>query len=510
MTEQVLDLRRVIASLRRRWPLLVGLIAVGLVSAFAMSILQPPTFVARSTVLLPPGRVDSQGRALRNMITESQLATSAEILERAGKALRPPAGVAVLLRRVRARPLSTDILEVQAKGRTSRAAVLMADAVAKEYVAYANGATSDLVDTSVAVLEAQASELDQRIRGLDADIARNTAAAASLVQRSPEALRLDALIDSLRSAQVDAGRQLSTLQTRLAESRLQAELTRRGTRLLGSTSNAEGPSVTSRLRTTASGGLIGILAGATVVLLAEYRDRRLRNRDQIAESAAAPVLASLQVPRDGNIESCAAALERWEPSVVENIALRQAFTDLGVADADPPADVVVVTLPGDRAAVLLAAKLAAFAATAATRTDLIVATQHATVEALRSACRMKARPRPYLRLHAGVTDVTPEDLGWAELTVTVATADASPLAVPTWARRRTTALGVSAGFATAETVASTALACLDAGHPITGILVANPDPSDHTIGRLHLPSPARGILSKELTVNTAGDEVQAR
>ncbi len=510
MTEQVLDLRRVIASLRRRWLLLLGLTAVGVVCGLAMSVLQAPRFVARSTVLLPPGRLDAQGRPLRDMNTESHLASSAEILDRAGKALRPPVGAAVLLSRVRARPLSADILEVQAEARTPGAAVLTAETVAKEYVAFANGATSEQVDASVAVLEAQAAELDQRIRRLHDEVARNTAAAAALDQRSPEALRQSALINSLRSAQVDAARQLSTLQTRLAESRLEAELSRRGTRLLGSTSDADGPSLTARLRTTASGGLVGILAGAIVVLFAEFRDRRLRNRDEIAEAAAAPVLASLHVPRDGNLESCAAVLERWEPSVVENIALRQAFTDIGLAGADPPAGIVVVTLPGDRAAVLLASKLATFAATVGTTTDLVVATQHPTVTDLRSACRREARPRPHLRVHAAVTDITPEDLRCAELAITVAVSDASPLAAPTWGRRTMTVLAVSSGFATPETLASTALACVDAGYPIIGILVANPDSSDHTTGRLRLPSLESRILSKELEVDARGHEVSAR
>ena len=51
-------------------------------------------------------------------------------------------------------------------------------------------------------------------------------------------------------------------------------------------------------------------------------------------------------------------------------------------------------------------------------------------------------------------------------------------------RATATVLGVSAGAATAEQLARVAASAAADGRDIAGILVADPDPADHTTGRL--------------------------
>ena len=51
-------------------------------------------------------------------------------------------------------------------------------------------------------------------------------------------------------------------------------------------------------------------------------------------------------------------------------------------------------------------------------------------------------------------------------------------------RTTATVLGVSAGAATAEQLARVAASAAADGRDIAGILVADPDPADHTTGRL--------------------------
>ncbi len=492
MTEESLDLRRTLAVLRRRSLAVLALFAVGLTCGVAAILLQPLRYVARSGVLLPPSAQDAQGRPLRNIETQVSIAGSAEILGRAGRALRPPASPTALRRRVDVRAVSVDILEIRAEAATPRDAALLANAIANEYVAYSSDASSDLAGTSVALLQDQAARLEERIRQLDADIADNTARLARLNPLSPEAARQAVLLDSLRVSQVDASRQLSSINSRIADARLEAELTRRGLRVLEPATRPRHPSRPRLVLSAGVGGTAGLLAGAVLALVLERGDHRLRRRDEIADAVGAPVLASLAVGPRKRVKEYGDLLTRWLPSAVETLAMRQAFARMGVADEEPPTNVIVVTLPGDRAALSLAVELAASAVSFGTPTALVVATAHAAVRELRSACAVVTRgdgeARPHLWVYGAIAGVEASDLARVELTVTIVVADDGPSALPVWGRQTYTALAVSSGFATAETLASTALAWLDSGHPVGGILVANPEPADPTIGQLGLTS----------------------
>lgn len=488
MTEQVLDLRRSLRALRRRWWLLLLFLAGGTASGLIFSMVQGPGYVAGSAVLLPPARLDAEGKPLRDIETESHVASSAEVLDRAGRALTPPAGVEELRRRVAVQPLSVDILEVRAEGPSPGDAELLAQSVAEEYIAYANSEASEQADTSIEVFQQQRAELEGEIAQLDDEIASARAELEAQEPGSSGAVRQSALIESLRSEQGEAGRRLTTLNARIAEAQLDVELSRRGTRLLGPTTDPEKSALTKQLRNLGLGGVAGLVTGGILALLLETRDRRTRTRDEIANAVGAPVVGSLPVPGGSRVEDHAAVLQRWAPSVVENVALRHVFSDLGLTGGDPPANLVVVTLPGDGAALRLASQLAVFAAAVETPTSFIVATQHATATPLAAACRERL-PRPHLCVHGVAGDVTVEELSWADLTVTVVVAEGEGVALPTWGRPTATAIAVSSGFATAEALASTALAYLDTGHPIRGVLVANPEPSDRTTGQLRRPLP---------------------
>ena len=80
----------------------------------------------------------------------------------------------------------------------------------------------------------------------------------------------------------------------------------------------------------------------------------------------------------------------------------------------------------------------------------------------------------------------------AMLTVVVAVVDGQTPRMPDTMRTTTTVLGVSAGAATAEELARTAVSAAIDGREIIGILVANPDPADQTTGQIpRLARPSR-------------------
>ena len=72
----------------------------------------------------------------------------------------------------------------------------------------------------------------------------------------------------------------------------------------------------------------------------------------------------------------------------------------------------------------------------------------------------------------------------AALTVVVAVVDGRSPRMPDMMQTTATVLGVSSGAATAEQLARVAVSADADGREITGILVADPEPTDHTTGRI--------------------------
>jgi hypothetical protein len=76
---------------------------------------------------------------------------------------------------------------------------------------------------------------------------------------------------------------------------------------------------------------------------------------------------------------------------------------------------------------------------------------------------------------------------WPDLVVHVAVVDRQRPDLALGTEPSLVLLAVTAGAATAEDLARVALAADDAGHQVTRVIVVDPDPLDHTTGRL-LPS----------------------
>ena len=489
MIEQGFDVRRTVRALRARRVLIAAFVAAGVAVGLVVTLAQAPTYVAHSRVLLPPTPYDSNGRPLRNMSTERHIATGGEVLDRAGKMLRPPVGPEALRRRVSALALNDDILEIRGAAATPGVAARLADAVASEYIAFSAGAAAEQVDTTVRLLQDQAAELDERVRRFDAEIADNVARLAGLDQRSPEALRQQAIVDSLRLSQSDAARQLARLETRIADARLDADLNRRGVRVLEPARPPDRPSKPRPVWNVGVSGLFGLMAGAIVALALEHRSRQVRSRDDAAEAVRAPVLASLAVPRHAGPKEYGHLLKAWAPDPVESLSLRQACTGLGIV-GDEWTNLAVVAVAGDHGGLFLGVELAVFSAATGRPTAVIVASEDETASVLRAACsgaNGEQGARKNLWVYDSRDDIDEEHLDQAHLTVHLVVAGDGRLVLPAWNRPTVTALAVSSGFATAEALASVAVGCLDSGCPIAGVLLANPDPTDKTTGRFDLP-----------------------
>lgn len=283
--------------------------------------------------------------------------------------------------------------------------------------------------------------------------------------------------------------------------------------ILESATSATGPRQPERI---ALFGLVGLLAGALVgfvVSLAIGRhDRRLTERDAIANSIGAPVLASVPVGHPSDAASWIKLLAEYEPGVVHAWRLRTMLQQLGVADIAAPdgghvqrsavPSLTVLSLASDAGALALGPQLASFAASLGIATALVIG-PHQDVNAiatLRTACaaspQLAAESRQALRLivsEDGVLRGMP-----ADFVVVVNVVDGKNPRMPDSPRTSAMVLGVSAGAATEEQLARAATAAAAGGREISGILVADPEPDDQTTGRVPRLAPPRRRLPTRL------------
>jgi capsular polysaccharide biosynthesis protein len=264
-------------------------------------------------------------------------------------------------------------------------------------------------------------------------------------------------------------------------------------RVLERATTATGTKPTSRLVGMGLlGALLGAVIGALGILAVSRRDRRLRERDEIADSIGVPVLASISVDQPSDAAGWRKLLEDYQPGAVDAWRMRKALQYLGLADPSLNGHrgagftLAVISSPVDRRALALGPQLAAFAASRGIPTALVVGPQqdvNATAT-LRAACAATS-PEPSSQLRVIVRDHA-DDVREPNvaLTVVVAVVDVQAPQVIKMMRTTATVLGVSAGVATAEQLARVAASAAVGGHDVIGILVADPDRADTTTGRL--------------------------
>ncbi len=286
------------------------------------------------------------------------------------------------------------------------------------------------------------------------------------------------------------------------------------TRLLQPATGAVKAPLTGRLLGTAGlGVLLGALIGAVIALAISRSDRRLRQRDEIADCIGVPVLLSVAVGHPSDAAGWTKLLEDYEPGAVDAWRLRKALHQLGLIGinatdvrADNGSSLAVLSLSSDRQALALGPQLAAFAAHLGIPTTLVVGPQQDanTGATLRAACAGEsALSRRSSHLRTAVSgQYDAGELPGAALNIVVAVVDVDTPRVTETMSAAVTVLAVSAGAATAEQLARVAASAADNGRDIAGILVANPDPSDQTTGRLpQLARPARYRMPTRMTGN---------
>ena len=128
-------------------------------------------------------------------------------------------------------------------------------------------------------------------------------------------------------------------------------------------------------------------------------NRRLVQRDEIANSIAVPVLASIPVERPSDPASWARLLEEYEPDPVHAYGLSKLLRQFGVGDYDrrheqrARSSLTVLSLASDPTALALGPQLAAFASARGIPTALVVGPQQDmnVTASLRTVCAAGAQ-----------------------------------------------------------------------------------------------------------------------
>jgi capsular polysaccharide biosynthesis protein len=255
------------------------------------------------------------------------------------------------------------------------------------------------------------------------------------------------------------------------------------------------------LATGLLGALAGALIGVIVSLAISRNDRRLRERDEIANSIGVPVLASFPVGHPSDPAGWTRLIEDYKPGAVPAWQMRTALRQLGMightlgdgldgGENGGRSSLAVLSLSTDRGALALGPQMAAFAASLGIPTALVLGPQQdtAVTASLRTAC---AAPPPDSSKRPSQLRLTVVDGDFfggvpeAALVVVVVVVDARTPQIPdTLMRTTATVLGVSAGVATAEQLARAAVSASADGREIAGIVVADPEPTDRTTCRI--------------------------
>jgi capsular polysaccharide biosynthesis protein len=284
-------------------------------------------------------------------------------------------------------------------------------------------------------------------------------------------------------------------------------------RVLERATNATGESLERRLLVTGGlGALVGILIGAIVALAIDRGDRRLRARDEIAGAIGVPVLASIPVVHPSDAAGWTKLLENYKPRATDAWNLRKTLHHLGLTDIRGVKEpsLAVLSLSSDPGALALGPQLAVFAASLGIPTALVIGPQQDanTAATLRAACAVppqaQSRRSSHLPVSVGVIDHgTVDELPRAMLAVVVSVVDAQNPRVADTMRTTVTVLGVSAGAVTADQLARAAASAAAADRQIAGIVVVDPDSTDHTTGRSpQLAPPTHRRVPTRLTSTT--------
>lgn len=503
MEEQPLDLRQALATLGRHRRLIAALAVVGLLAGVGASFALPAPHTATALILLPSSPLDPSGQPTRDPDTEIEIAQSPVVLDAAGRHVHPRLGYSDALSHTSVISTTDDILQVTAKQPTGRRAEELANGVATSFVNYTAKQAQSLSGLTL-VLQEEATQLQRQLTDLQGEIGSTSAEEASAGSGTTAGQRDAALLATLQEEQQNASLQYDSVESQVAQAKLNQSSLGTGTTVLEPAITAVAPAKIRPGLWGLAGLAVGLVLAVVATLVVARRDRRLWRRDDIAAAVGSPVVGSVELAARHGADDWVALLRDWTPGVEESWAMRALLRRL--TRGRGATEVTFVSLAGDAAALTLGPQLAAAAAHLGMPTAFVDGGETGTGAELAGAvAALSDQPEARPQLHLVGAD-EPRPTGWVECTVGCVVLDPEDPRWPSFQTSSTTWLVVSSGRATARQLSRVALAADERQHPVSAVVVVNPDRSDLTLGRLpsgyrpaalptaRVAGPARGIV----------------
>jgi capsular polysaccharide biosynthesis protein len=488
MGEQAIEMRSALSVLRRRRTVLCAAALVGAAAGATLVLVRPPLYVSQSQVLLPPSQ-DASGQAVtRDVSTAVKVAGSDVVLGPVASKFTPRPSPRTLAKSVDITAPTSDVLQFEARAGDPEEAEKLAAAVAEAQVAYSIEGGSSLTDVERAGLRGREQSLAENLEDVTREIVATTKRREAEDPAGAAAKADATALARLTAEQADLALQIDHVKDQVAASASPVS-----TSVIQEASAARRQGLVARLAVFGgAGAAVALVATAALLVLRRARDRRLRYRDEIADAVGSPVVGSVHAPQPRDAAAWTSVLADYQPETVDAWGLRQVLRQLGewypggghhADDGRSPAlpeSVLVVTLAGDLRALTVGPQLAVCATSMGTSTALVAAQSHPSAAALWVA----AAHNDGRELRDGLVVRTGRDASRQQLTVVLAVLDPADPRLDPSVRGDATLIVVSPGSATAEDLASAAMAADDLGHRVDGVVVADPDDLDRTTGRL--------------------------
>lgn len=265
---------------RRRWRLLAALAVVGALVGYGASLLFPPSYTTSASVLLP-GQWEE-----RELLTQAEIASSSEVVDRAADALHWSGVNGTELRdQVSATAADGNIIKISGTAETPGRAQRLSDEVAQQFVTFAARIAGDNPDSESATgpdaLRQKVVQTNRRITDL---------ANAADPGQTVESVQARTELEKLRTALAEAMKKLDQADPAANKANMV---------VMGSAARPTGEAPPTRTQLIVAGALLSFLLAVIGHLAAARMNRRLRAEQEITAALGAPLIGSVDVPGEG-------------------------------------------------------------------------------------------------------------------------------------------------------------------------------------------------------------------
>ncbi|MFI5792949.1 Wzz/FepE/Etk N-terminal domain-containing protein [Streptomyces sp. NPDC051677] len=277
MSEDTIRLVTIGRIIRRRRRLLTILTVVGALVGYGASVLMPPRYTTSASVLLPGAWEE------RELLTQTELATSSVVVDRAAAALRWTGVSGSELRdQVAAKAADGNIIKISGTADTPKRAQQLSDQVARQFVAFAAQIADDDTDP-------QAAAQPEALRQMVAQTSRRITELADATNpgQTVESVQTRTELAKLRTALQDAVNKLDQADPAAARANMV---------VMGPAARPGGEAPPTRVQLIVGGALLFFLLAVIGHLTAARMSRRLRTEPEIAAALGSTVLGAVDVP----------------------------------------------------------------------------------------------------------------------------------------------------------------------------------------------------------------------